>query len=98
RQVLNSNASHSAPRANTGSAFLNWVSDASTVLMHAERRFDPFIRPAFDGLLRDPIARFVTTLINNRRENEGLGIAEERPLPDEDAYLASIISTFEKQM
>jgi len=66
--------------------------------MHAERRFDPFVRPAFDGILRDPIARFVTALINMKRENEGLGIAEEKALPDEDAYLASIISTFEKQM
>ena len=66
--------------------------------MHLERRFDPFVRPAFDALLRDPIARAITALINLRRPNEGLRIAEERPMPDEDVYLDSIISSFEKQM
>jgi hypothetical protein len=95
---LNSNASRSAPRANTGSSLLNWLSDASTFLLHLERRFDPFVRPAFDAVLRDPIARWTTALINRKRPNEGLRIAEERPIPDEEAYLDSIISTFEKQM
>ncbi len=95
---MNSNASRSAPRANTGSSFLNWLSDVSTFLVHVERRFDPFVRPAFDATLRDPIARWTTALINGKRPHEGLRIAEERPLPDEDAHLQSIISTFEKQM
>ncbi len=74
------------------------LADASTFLVHLERRFDPFVRPAFDALLRDPIARAITALINLRRPNEGLRIAEERPMPDEDVYLDSIISSFEKQM
>lgn len=95
---MNSNASHSAPRANTGSSFLNFVSDATSALLLVEHRFDPFVRPAFDALLRDPIARLTTALINRRRINEGLAIAEERALPDEEVYLDSIISTFEKQM
>jgi hypothetical protein len=95
---LNSNASRSQPRANTGSPVLNWLSDASTFLVHVESRFDPFVRPAFNALLRDHIARFVTALINRNRPNEGLSIAEERPIPDEEAHLQSIISTFEKQM
>jgi hypothetical protein len=95
---LNSNASRSAPPANTGSSLLNWVSDASTVFVHLERRFDPFVRPAFDAVLREPIAKWTTAMINRRRPHEGLRIAEERPLPDEEAHLASIISTFEKQM
>jgi len=86
------------PRANTGSAFLDWLADASTFLVHVERRFDPFVRPAFDALLRDPIARLTTALINWKRPNEGLKIAEERPIPDEEAYLESIISSFDKQM
>ena len=34
--------------------------DTSTALVHLERRFDPFFRPAFDALLRDPIASLVT--------------------------------------
>jgi len=95
---LDSNASRSAPRANTGSSWRNALSDASTAFIHLERRFDPFVRPAFDALLRDPVARLTTALINRNRPNDGLGIAEERPIPDEDAWLDSIISTFEKQM
>jgi hypothetical protein len=96
--VSNSNASRPQPRADTGSTFLNWLSDTFTFLLHVERRFDPFVRPAFDAVLRDPIANLTTALINMQRPNEGLKLAEERPLPDEEAYLDSIISTFEKQM
>jgi hypothetical protein len=94
----NSNASRPQPRANTGSPFLNWLSDTFTFLLHVERRFDPLVRPAFDAALRDPIASFVTALINLQRPNEGLKIAEEKLFPDEEAYLDSIISSFEKQM
>jgi hypothetical protein len=95
---LNSNVSRSQPRANTGSAVLNLVSDASTFLVHVESRIDPFVRPLFNALLRDRIASLVTGLINRKRPNEALRIAEERPIPDEEAHLQSIISTFEKQM
>jgi hypothetical protein len=63
-----------------------------------ERRFDPFFRPAFDAVLRDPIASLVTALINRKRPNEGLKIAEEKLEPGEIAYLDSIIASFEKQM
>jgi hypothetical protein len=94
----NSNASRPQPRANTGSPFLNWLSDTFTFLLHVERRFDPLVRPAFDAALRDPIASFVTALINLQRPNEGLKIAEEKLFPDEEAFLDSIISSFEKQM
>jgi hypothetical protein len=94
----NSNASRPQPRANTGSPFLNWLSDTFTFLLHVERRFDPLVRPAFDAALRDPIASFVTALINLQRPNEGLKIAEEKLSPDEEAFLDSIISSFEKQM
>jgi hypothetical protein len=86
------------PRANTGSAFLNFISDAFTFLLHVERRFDPWLRPPFDAVLRDPIARLVTALINRKRPNEGLKIAEEKLLPDEEAFLDSIIASFTKQM
>ena len=94
----NSNASRPQPRADTGSALLNWLSDTFTYLLHVERRFDPLVRPAFDAVLRDPIASFVTSLINLQRPNDGLKIAEEKLLPDEEAFLDSIISSFEKQM
>ncbi|HEY5893064.1 MAG TPA: hypothetical protein VIT91_07515 [Chthoniobacterales bacterium] len=94
----NSNASRSAPRANTGSKVLDFLSDTSTFLLLAERRVDPFIRPAFDAVLRDPIARLATALINRKRPNLGLKLAEEKLLPDEEAHLDSIIASFEKQM
>jgi hypothetical protein len=96
--VSNSNASRPMPRANTGSAVRNWISDASMFLIQMERRIDPLFRPAFDALLRDRIARFVTKLMNRKRPDEGLGLAEEKPLPNEEANLDSIIETFEKQM
>ena len=96
--VTNSNVSHPAPRPNTGSALLDRLNDLVSLLMQVERRFDPFVRPAIDAILRDPIARLTTALINRKRPDEGLGIAEEKPLPDEDAHLASIISSFERQM
>jgi hypothetical protein len=66
--------------------------------VHLERRFDPFIRPAFDAVLRDPLAKLVTALINRKRPNEGLKLAEEKLRPDEEAYLDSIIASFERQM
>ena len=94
----NSNASRPVPRADTGSALLNWLSDTSTFLLHMERRIDPWIRPPFDALLRDPIARLVTAWINWQRRDEGLQLAEEKPLPGETEYLDAIIATFEKQM
>ena len=97
-QDFNSNVSRPMPAANTGSALLNWISDTFTFLLHVERRFDPWFRPAFDAVLRDPIARLTTALINMRRPNEGLKIAEEKLFPGEEEFLNSIISSFEKQM
>ncbi len=94
----NSNASRPMPPANTGSALLNWISDTSTLLLHLERRIDPWIRPAFDAILRDPVARLTTALINLPRPNENLKIAEEKLFPGEEEFLDSIVSSFEKQM
>jgi hypothetical protein len=96
--VLGSNTSRPAPPANTGSALLNWISDTSLRLLQLERRIDPWMRPAFDAVLRDPIARLTTALINWRRPNEGLQIAEERIQPGEEASLQSIIDTFRAQL
>ena len=95
------NPSRPIPRANTGSALLDAVANASTFLVRMQRRVDPWLRPAFAALLRDPLARLTTGLINWQRRAEkhaGWKLAEERPLPDEDAWLDSIIATFEKQM
>ena len=95
---MSSNPDRPIPKANTGSAFLNLVADFSTSLVHLERRFDPFFRPAFDTLLRDRIASVVTGMINRKRADERLKLAEEQHLPDEEAYVDAIIASFEKQM
>ena len=95
---MNSNASRPVPPANTGSTFLNVLADTTLALLHLERRFDPFFRPAFDAVLRDPIARFVTFLINARRVDEKLAIAEEKPLAGEEEFVDSIIASFQEQM
>jgi len=98
RNVLGSMTSRPVPPADTGSVILNWISDLSMRLVQLERRIDPWVRPAFDAVLRDPTARLTTWLINLQRRNEGLKIAEERIQPDEDALTQSIIDTFKAQM
>ena len=95
---MSSNPSRSSPRANTGSVLLDRLSDLFTFLLLFERRFDPVIRPAFDAALRDPIAKVTTALINVKRRREGLKIAEEKLMPDEEEFLDSIISSFTTQM
>ena len=66
--------------------------DGAIELMKLERRVDPFFRPALDALHREPLAAVVQALINLRRRNEGLRIAEEKLLPGEEAFLDSIIA------
>jgi hypothetical protein len=95
---IDSNRSRPQPRANTGSAFLNLLVEASTKLVHLERRFDPFFRPLFDALLQEPLTKVTTALINWPRKDEGFKISEERLIPDEEQYLQSIIDSFAKQM
>ena len=95
---MNSNTSRPVPRANTGSALKNWLSDTLLALIQLERRFDPFVRPAFDAVLRDPLTRLTTALINARRPNEGLKLAEEKLLPGEEEFVDSIIASFNQQM
>lgn len=98
RNVLGSMTSRPAPPAKTDSALLNWISDTSLRLLQLQRRIDPWMRPGFDAVLRDPIARLTTALINWQRRDEGLKIAEERAQPDEEASLQAIIDTFKAQM
>ena len=86
------------PRANTGSRLKDLVSDSLMAMVRLERRFDHWIRPPFDAVLRDRVARLLTAMINARRARENLAIAEERIQPWEDESLQSIISSFEKQM
>lgn len=66
--------------------------------LHFERRFEPWFRPAFDAVLRDPLAKFLQVLINLRRHDEGLALAEEKPLPDEEKHTQEIIDRMAAQM
>jgi deferrochelatase/peroxidase EfeB len=62
--------------------------------LHVERRLEPFFRPAFNRLFREPLARLIQYLINRKRADEGLKLAEERIYPDEEESLQSIIASF----
>ncbi|HWT98983.1 MAG TPA: catalase family protein [Terriglobales bacterium] len=66
--------------------------------LHLERRFEPFFRPALNALLREPSAWMIQWLINARRRNEGFRIAEERPEPDEEVFLQSMIDTMRRHL
>lgn len=71
---------------------LKTLHEALYGLLKIERRFDPFFRPYFDAILQEPLARLTQFLINLRRKNQGLELVEEKQLPDEDAFLKSIIA------
>jgi hypothetical protein len=86
------------PPPDTGNRVLDWLARVLLLLIQFERRFDPFFRPAFDALLRDRLSALVTALINRKRSDEGLQIAEEKAQPDEEAHLEEIITTFRAQM
>ncbi|MCB1881937.1 MAG: catalase family protein [Gammaproteobacteria bacterium] len=68
------------------------------VMLHIERRLEPWFRPQLNRLLREPSARLIQFLINLRRRNEGLGLAEERVDPDEERSLDEIIDLMADQM
>lgn len=93
-----SNGGYGLPPASTGNRMLDWISNASMFMVHLERRFDPFFRPAVDALFRDLLTNVTNSLINMGRKNEGFKLAEEREQPDEAAHLDDIIQTMGNQM
>ena len=95
---MDSNTPRPVPPAATKSAFLNLLSNTSMRLLQLQRRFDPLVRPAFDAVLRDPVARLATWLINRQRTDEHFALAEERLLPGEEEFVDSIIHSFQQQM
>jgi hypothetical protein len=86
------------PPPDTGNRLLDLIARALLFGIHLERRFDPFVRPLFDRFLRDPMTTLVTALINRKRKDEGLALAQERPQPDEEDHVDDIITTFTAQM
>ena len=66
--------------------------------MHVERRVDPFFRPAVDALTREPLTRLVQALIRAGLPDDGLALAQEKPLEGEDQLVADIIANMAQFM
>lgn len=77
---------------------LNAIHRVLVAVMHIERRLEPWFRPAANRLLREPTAQLVQYLINRRRVNDGLGLAEEKSFPWEEQSLNDIIDLMADQM
>jgi hypothetical protein len=67
------------------------LSELFLFVWRLERRLEFLYRPCFDRWLRPPLFAMAQKLQNWRREDEGLAIAEERLLPDEEQYIQAII-------
>jgi hypothetical protein len=67
-------------------------------ILHFERRLEPWFRPQWNALFREPSVRFVQFLINLTRKNQGLKLAEEHVDADEEASLDNIIDQMADQM
>lgn len=77
---------------------LRKIHDLLLKMLHIERRLEPYFRPALNRLLREPSAAVIQHLINWRRKDEGLALAEEKADPDEEASLDKIIDLMSDQM
>lgn len=67
-------------------------------ILEVERRLEPFFRPQLNYLLREPSAALLQYLINFRRENQHLGLAEEKIFDWEQERLDDIIRLMGEQM
>lgn len=67
------------------------LNDAGVSLWLLERRTEFLWRDRFDQVLTPPLFAAAQALLNSRRRDEGLALAEERPLPDEDEVTREII-------
>lgn len=67
-------------------------------LLRIERRLEPWFRRQWDYLFREPGSRIIQFLVNRRRKNEGLQLAEEKFDPDEEESLNKIIDLMMDQM
>jgi hypothetical protein len=77
---------------------LKFIHDILMELLHIERRLEPLFRPQWNRLFREPIARVIQYLINLRRRDEGLQLAEEKADPAEKESLDAIIDLMADQM
>ena len=98
RQPSNPGPGFGLPPPDTGKPLLNLIARVGLFFIQLERRFDPFFRPLFDKLFRGPLTTLTTFLINLKRKDEGLGLAQERIQPNEEESLQAIIDQFTAQM
>ena len=98
RQPSNPGPGFGLPPPNTGNVLLDLIARVGLFFIQLQRRFDPFVRPLLDRLLRGPLTALTTFLINLKRKDEGLGLAEEKLQPDEEASLQAIIDQFTAQL
>ena len=80
------------------SRVLRVIHDILLELLHIERRLEPLFRRPLNRLLREPSAAFIQYLINRRRRDAGMQLAEERVDPDEKQSLDAIIDLMADQM
>jgi hypothetical protein len=71
---------------------LDAINSFAVAAFDLERRVDPFYRGAFDRIFRRRLASLTQALINARRKDEHLAIAEERMLPGEEEMAAEIVA------
>src|ERR1700716_2177654 len=68
-------------------------------LLHLERRFEqPFLRPAFNYVLREPAARLLTALINLLRSRENVGLAEGTSQPRKEEDVKTMIGEMRRHL
>lgn len=67
-------------------------------MLEVERRLEPYFRRQLNYLLREPSAAVLQYLINFRRPDEGLGLAQEKIHPWEEESLDAIIQLMSEQM
>ncbi|MDJ0804734.1 MAG: catalase family protein [Desulfobacterales bacterium] len=80
------------------SRVLKAIHDILLELLHIERRLEPLFRRPLNRLLREPSAALIQYLINRRRTDPGMQLAEEREDPDEKQSLDAIIDLMADQM
>ncbi|MEW8585805.1 MAG: hypothetical protein AB2531_08565, partial [Candidatus Thiodiazotropha sp.] len=83
---------------NLKTRILKSIHDILVRLMRLERRLEPWFRPQWNRLLREPSAAVIQFFINIGRRDEGLQLAEERIDRDEEQSLDAIIDLMMDQM
>lgn len=77
---------------------LHGIHRALVSAMHVERRLEPWFRPALNYVAREPAAWLLQVLVNFRRTNHHLALAEEKSFDWEQPALDDIIDLMADQM